>query len=103
VKKVWNLLLTVGVLAPVAVPLLLSRPGDTGRAFSGTDDQAEETIKEVQPDYVRWTRPVWEPPSGEVKTLLFSVQAAVGAGVLGYVIGYLRGRAVRPENSDARG
>jgi cobalt/nickel transport protein len=102
VKNAWNLLLVVGVVALVGAPLLMPLAG-AKKAFTGTDDQAQETIKDVRPDYDRWVEPVWEPPSGEVQTLLFSLQAAAGAGVLGYVIGYLRGRAGRAENSDGRG
>jgi cobalt/nickel transport protein len=30
---------------------------------------------------------LWKPPSDEVESLLFSLQAALGAGFLGYVIG----------------
>jgi len=77
----------------VAVSLWLPRSGNSESAFTGTDDQAKDLIQEVRPEYVPWFRPVWKPPSGEVETLLFTLQAALGAGVLGYVIGYFRGRA----------
>jgi cobalt/nickel transport protein len=33
-----------------------------------------------------------ELPSGEVESLLFVSQAAMGAGVIGYVIGLYKGR-----------
>ncbi len=37
--------------------------------------------------------PLWEPPSPEIESLLFAVQAALGAGVLGYYFGRRRGLA----------
>ena len=29
----------------------------------------------------------WEPPSGEIESLLFALQAAIGAGFIGYYVG----------------
>jgi cobalt/nickel transport protein len=103
VNKAWNLLLAVGVVALVAVPLLLSGGGEAEKTFNGTDDQAEETIKEIRPDYIPWIEPLWKPPSADIETMLFAVQAAGGAFVLGYVIGYLHRRATGAEKSDGRG
>jgi cobalt/nickel transport protein len=100
--KAWNLLLAAAVVALVAMSLLLPRAGVEENAFTGTDDQAKDTIQEVHPGYVPWFKPVWKPPSEEVATLLFTVQAALGAGVLGYVIGYFRGRAGKREQVDGR-
>ena len=102
-KKAWNLLLAAGVVVRVAVPLLLWRGGEAGTTFGGTDDQAEDAIKEIRPDYTPWMEPLWKPPSGEVETLLFAVQAAGGAFVLGYVIGYLRKQTILVEKRDACG
>lgn len=72
-------------------PLLLIRGSD----FAGSDDKAEAAIQEIQPAYQPWFTSVIELPGGEIETLLFSVQAAAGAGVIGYVIGFYRGRSVR--------
>ncbi|MBN9518256.1 energy-coupling factor ABC transporter substrate-binding protein [bacterium] len=96
--RIWNLALAAGVIGLVAVPLLPGVGG--GKAFLGTDDQAKDAIKDASPGYEPWTEPVWEPPSGEVQTLLFTTQAAVGAGVLGYVLGYFRGRKARAGGAD---
>mgnify|MGYP000516334735 CR=1 FL=1 len=49
--------------------------------------QAEEVILELQPDYEPWFEPILEPASGEVESLLFALQAAIGAGVVGFVLG----------------
>ena len=100
--KAWNLLLAAAVVALVVMSLLLPRAGVAENAFTGTDDQAKDTIQEVRPGYVPWFNPVWKPPSEEVATLLFTVQAALGAGVLGYVIGYFRGRTGQREQVDGR-
>jgi cobalt/nickel transport protein len=77
-------LLTTAAIAVVALPLLL--PG-LGGEFKGTDDQASAAIAAVRPDYQPWFEPLWTPPSKEIESLLFAAQAALGAGVLGYVLG----------------
>lgn len=74
----------------VALPLVLA--GEKS-SFTGTDDQASKMAGELAPGYARWAEPLWEPPNAEIASLLFALQAAIGAGVLGYVIGRRRGRA----------
>lgn len=59
--------------------------------WAGADDQAEEAISDINPHYEPWFAPVWEPPSGEIETFLFSLQAAMGALLIGYFLGYYRG------------
>ena len=48
---------------------------------------AEELITETHPDYEPWFSPIFEPASGEIESLLFALQAALGAGVIGFVLG----------------
>mgnify|MGYP000856874585 CR=1 len=67
------------------VPLLLIKDSE----FGGADGQAEETIAEVAPDYTPWFSPIIEPPGGETESLLFCVQAGLGAGIFGFGLGYL--------------
>jgi cobalt/nickel transport protein len=69
-------------------------PGE--EAWTGTDDGASKIIESS--GYQPWASPIWEPPSGEIESLLFSVQAAMGALVIGYFFGYNRGRAVHPKS-----
>lgn len=58
-----------------------------GGEFGGADDQIEDAIKDTKADYKPWFSSIWEPPSGEIESLLFAVQAAVGAGFIGFYIG----------------
>ncbi|MDN7025153.1 energy-coupling factor ABC transporter substrate-binding protein [Methanoculleus sp. FWC-SCC1] len=58
-------------------------------AWGGADGSAAELIESS--GYEPWTSPLWEPPSGEIESLFFSLQAAIGAIVIGYFFGYWRG------------
>ncbi|MGB3533873.1 MAG: energy-coupling factor ABC transporter substrate-binding protein [Microcoleaceae cyanobacterium] len=60
--------------------------------YGGADGEAKEAISEIQPNYQPWFNPILELPSGEVESLLFVSQAAIGAGIIGYVIGLYKGR-----------
>ena len=66
--------------------------------WTGADAKAEEAIKQISPDYEPWFSPIWEPPSGEIESLLFSLQSAIGAFAVGYVVG--RNRASRNAQQD---
>ena len=78
-----NLLLILVAVVIILVPLIFM--GDS--EFEGADDQAGDVIAEINPDYEPWAEPLWEPPSGEVESLLFSLQVAIGAGAIGYILG----------------
>ena len=82
-RTLW---LLAGTVALVVVPLLM------GGEFGGADGQAAELIEATVPGFAPWADPLWEPPSGEVESLFFALQAALGAGVIGYWIGFQRGR-----------
>lgn len=64
----------------------------TDSEFGGADGQAEEAIGEIAPDYEPWFQSLWEPPGGETESLLFALQAAIGALIIGYVFGFARAR-----------
>lgn len=83
-----NLILLLLVVAIILVPLIFM--GDS--EFEGADGEAEGIIAEINPDYEPWAEPLWEPPSGEIESLLFSVQVAIGAGVFGYIFGMFKER-----------
>ncbi len=90
-SKMINLLLILLVIALVVVPLFIAKDAE----FGGADGEAEEAITEINPDYVPWFSSLYEPPSGEIESLLFSSQAALGAGIIGYGLGYFRGRKAK--------
>jgi cobalt/nickel transport protein len=85
-----NWLLAIAVIVLAAFPLVFVR----GK-YSGSDDQAESAIQESHPNYEPWFKPLFEPASTEIESLLFASQAAMGAGVIGYVIGLYKGRSQR--------
>lgn len=60
--------------------------------YEGADGMAEETITETNPDYKPWFKPIFEPKSGEIESLLFALQASLGAVVIGYYFGYQKGK-----------
>lgn len=87
-KGVTAILLLLLCVIIAIVPLAVIRNSE----FSGTDGAAEEVISEIDPDYVPWAERVIEPPGGETESLLFCLQAAIGALIIGYGFGYLRAR-----------
>lgn len=89
-KKSIILLSLVAIIA--IIPLALySGMGEDDGYFGGADGAAEEAISET--GYKPWFSSIWEPPSGEIESLLFALQAAIGAIVIGYVFGYYHGQA----------
>lgn len=84
-----NLILIILVIAIAVIPLLLIKDSE----FGGADGLAEEAITEINAEYEPWAAPIWEPPGGETESLLFALQAALGAGFVGYFIGNARGRS----------
>ena len=61
----------------------------TDAEFGGADGEAEGVIDELTGGtYEPIAEPLWEPPSGEIESLLFGLQIAFGALVIGYFFGY---------------
>ncbi|WP_338498330.1 energy-coupling factor ABC transporter substrate-binding protein [Streptomyces sp. SJL17-4] len=99
-----NALLLLVVAALAVLPLALGLGDHKEEPFTGADAEAETAITELQPDYEPWFSPLYEPPSGEIESALFALQAALGAGVLAYYFGLRRGRrqgAARAEAAEA--
>lgn len=85
---------TIATLAAIVVialvPLLIFQGSDN--EFAGADAKATAKVERIAPDHEAWINPIWTPPGGETEGALFALQAAVGAGVLGYVAGVVRTR-----------
>ncbi|WP_407422510.1 energy-coupling factor ABC transporter substrate-binding protein [Methanobrevibacter sp.] len=91
-----NIILFVIVLIILIVPLALySGLGEEQGYFGGSDDQGADGVSET--GYKPWFSSIWEPPSGEIESLLFAVQAAIGAIIIGYFFGYWRGSVKEEE------
>lgn len=95
-KGLSNWLLVVAVITLAVAPLIFVR----GAEFSGADDKAEKAISEIQPGYKPWFKSFFEPASGEIESLLFASQAALGAGVVGYAIGLYKGRSQQQKREE---
>ena len=92
-----NLILLALILFIAVAPLIFGSGGE----FKGSDDQGTQAITAIAPGYQPWFKPLWTPPSDEVESLLFSLQAAIGAGLLGYYVGLRRGRRQAEERRRA--
>jgi cobalt/nickel transport protein len=87
--------------AALAIGSVLIGSRQEGAEFAGADGQAMETVAVLNPDYQPWFEFIWEPPP-EIASGLFALQAALGAGVLGYYLGFRRGQAqARRKRPDA--
>ena len=62
--------------------------------WSGADGQAENVISKLSGgSYKPWFESIYTPPSGEIESLLFALQAAIGSLIIGYFLGYYRALA----------
>lgn len=82
----WLLLAIVVLLA--IIPLFLHPDSE----FGGADGAANDVITQIAPDAQPWFEPIWSPPGGETEGLLFALQAALGAGFVGYFFGLKQGQ-----------
>ncbi|AKB79576.1 Additional substrate-specific component CbiN of cobalt ECF transporter [Methanosarcina horonobensis HB-1 = JCM 15518] len=64
----------------------------TDAEYGGADGEAKDMINEITDGYEPIANPIWEPPSGEIESLLFGLQAAIGAGIIGYFFGYYKAK-----------
>lgn len=89
-KKIAMLVLVAAVL--FVAPLYLVKDAE----FGGADGEAEGVIEEIAPDFTPIFEPLIEPASGEIESMLFALQAAIGAGIIGFGIGKItKGKAGR--------
>jgi cobalt/nickel transport protein len=66
-----------------------------GAEFAGSDTVGSSQIAKLTGKAVEDFPPVitqWVPPSGEIESALFALQAAIGGIMVGWVFGYWRGQ-----------
>lgn len=92
--KKSTVFLLIAVIALIAVLPMLFNFGDPAaeEPFAGTDAAAEAVVAESNPDYEAWFEPLVGELPGEVESGLFALQAALGAGVVGFTLGHYRAR-----------
>ncbi|MWC30610.1 energy-coupling factor ABC transporter substrate-binding protein [Paenibacillus sp. MMS18-CY102] len=93
-SRVKNTMLLAAVILLALIPLLFVN-GD----FGGADDAAEQAITALKPDYQPWASSLFELPS-ETESMLFALQAALGAGFIGYAIGWFQGKSLKNKRND---
>jgi cobalt/nickel transport protein len=92
-KYKLELITGIAVIAFIAIFLYVSAGGS--HAFSGSDDAGSQKIAELTGHPVESFTPLipqYVPPSGEIESTLFAVQASFGGLVLGLVFGYWLGQ-----------
>ena len=86
-KKHFAMLLAA--LLIVAIPFYIYN-GKGAEYFGGSDDKASQVIEST--GYTPWISSIWKPPNSEMESLLFALQAAIGALIIGYFFGYYKGK-----------
>ncbi|PHM74311.1 energy-coupling factor ABC transporter substrate-binding protein [Xenorhabdus kozodoii] len=81
-KKTLILLSLVAALC--IIPFFIEHGGE----FGGADGQAEAQIMEIAPHYTPWFESLYQPASGEIESLLFTLQGSLGTAVIFYILGY---------------
>lgn len=92
-KKTLTLL--VMVIALMIMPFFINNGGE----FGGSDGEAESQIQAIDPHYKPWFEPLYQPASGEIESLLFTLQGSLGAAVIFYILGYYQGRKQRDDRA----
>jgi len=84
----FNMLLLAIVSALILFPLAYYNHAN----YSSSDENVAELIAREKPQHQPWFAPVWEPPGKEVESFIFVLQGALGAGFVGFYLGYLKGK-----------
>ncbi|WP_321421308.1 energy-coupling factor ABC transporter substrate-binding protein [uncultured Methanobacterium sp.] len=90
-SKYYILILALVALIAIIPLAMYNGMGEDQGYFGGSDDSASTVIEET--GYQPWFSSIWKPPSGEIESLLFALQAAIGAIIIGYILGYYTGQA----------
>jgi cobalt transport protein len=82
------------IIAIVSVILLILLPIALlpHAAFGGADDEAISMILQTETTYMPWLESIKLFDSSELMSSLFALQAAFGAAIIAYYIGYTKGK-----------
>lgn len=83
-----NIILLLAVVVLMVGALVINQTGEYG----GSDGEAEAVITEINPSYEPWFDSLLEPKSGEIESLLFTLQGSLGVGIITYILGYYKGK-----------
>ncbi|MDG5777444.1 energy-coupling factor ABC transporter substrate-binding protein [Haloarculaceae archaeon H-GB2-1] len=72
--------------AALAVVVVVVGPFVYPSGFGGADVAAREQTESIAPGYEPWMASLWAPSTVLGETLLFGLQAAVGAGLVWYAV-----------------
>ena len=92
-KWILEIVTVLVVLGFIVIFLIVSNGGN--HEFSGSDDVGSQKISELTGHSVEFYKPLilqYEPPSGEIESTLFALQASFGGLILGLVFGYWLGQ-----------
>jgi len=96
-KYTLELLAGIAIIAFCALFLYTSATM-SGAEFAGSDNVGSGLIAELSGIPLENFQPLipqWEPPSGEIESCLFALQAAIGGILIGGVFGFWFGQARR--------
>jgi cobalt/nickel transport protein len=95
-------LLTLGVIV-LFIAAFAYVSSTQNHEWGGADGQAEDVISDLTGGtYIPWFQSIYQPPSGEIESLLFALQAAIGSLIIGYFLGYYRALAKIKADNAAR-
>ncbi len=87
IKRKYLYIMLIGlVLAIFILPFVIN----SGSSFSGTDGQGPDQISSS--GYKPWIQPLGYVPDATGEIVIFSLQVAIGAVIIGYFVGYLRAK-----------
>lgn len=87
-------ILTVIAIVAFCAVFLYTSSTMSGAEFAGSDNVGSGLIAELSGTPLENFHPLipqWEPPSGEIESCLFALQAAFGGMVIGGVFGFWMG------------
>lgn len=78
-----NLIIILLIVFILIIPFVVARNGE----FGGADQNALGLVMEIDPNYEPIADNIFVPASGEIESMLFTLQGALGACFIGYYIG----------------